>query len=208
MFISMMFAGHHTSSGTSSWTLIELLRHPDVYADVRRRTRGALRRRPGGEFPCAAPDSEAGQRRQGDAAAASAADHPDAGGQGRVRGRGLPDPRGRLRRRVARDLQPDRRGLPGPRRVQPGPLQQARAGRHRSTGGRGFRSAPGGTAASAPRSPPCRSRRSSRFCCASTSSRWHSRPTATATTTRRWWCSWPGPPRCATAGADGAYGAS
>jgi len=34
MFISMMFAGHHTSSGTASWTLIELLRHPDVYADV------------------------------------------------------------------------------------------------------------------------------------------------------------------------------
>ena len=34
MFISMMFAGHHTSSGTSSWTLIEMLRHPKVYADV------------------------------------------------------------------------------------------------------------------------------------------------------------------------------
>jgi len=34
MFISMMFAGHHTSSGTSSWTLIELLRHPEVYAGV------------------------------------------------------------------------------------------------------------------------------------------------------------------------------
>ena len=34
MFISLMFAGHHTSSGTSSWTLIELLRHPDVYAGV------------------------------------------------------------------------------------------------------------------------------------------------------------------------------
>jgi sterol 14-demethylase len=34
MFISLMFAGHHTSSGTSSWTLIELLRHPDVYADI------------------------------------------------------------------------------------------------------------------------------------------------------------------------------
>ena len=30
MFISMMFAGHHTSSGTASWTLIELLRHPDA----------------------------------------------------------------------------------------------------------------------------------------------------------------------------------
>ncbi|MDV3129357.1 cytochrome P450 [Mycobacterium sp. 21AC1] len=34
MFISMMFAGHHTSSGTSSWTLIELLRHPDVLKEV------------------------------------------------------------------------------------------------------------------------------------------------------------------------------
>ena len=29
MFISMMFAGHHTSSGTAAWTLIELLRHPE-----------------------------------------------------------------------------------------------------------------------------------------------------------------------------------
>jgi len=36
MFISLMFAGHHTSSGTSSWTLIELLRHPDTYAEVTR----------------------------------------------------------------------------------------------------------------------------------------------------------------------------
>ncbi|MGW3960535.1 cytochrome P450 [Amycolatopsis sp. NPDC005003] len=34
MFISMMFAGHHTSSGTAAWTLIELLRHPDVLAGV------------------------------------------------------------------------------------------------------------------------------------------------------------------------------
>jgi len=34
MFISMMFAGHHTSSGTAAWTMIELLRHPDVHADV------------------------------------------------------------------------------------------------------------------------------------------------------------------------------
>jgi sterol 14-demethylase len=34
MFISLMFAGHHTSSGTSSWTLIELMRHPDIYAEV------------------------------------------------------------------------------------------------------------------------------------------------------------------------------
>jgi sterol 14-demethylase len=34
MFISMMFAGHHTSSGTAAWTLIELLRHPSVLAQV------------------------------------------------------------------------------------------------------------------------------------------------------------------------------
>ena len=34
MFISLMFAGHHTSSGTSSWTLIELIRHPEVYTAV------------------------------------------------------------------------------------------------------------------------------------------------------------------------------
>jgi sterol 14-demethylase len=33
-FISMMFAGHHTTSGTAAWTLIELLRHPDAMRDV------------------------------------------------------------------------------------------------------------------------------------------------------------------------------
>ncbi len=34
MFISMMFAGHHTTSGTAAWTLIELLRHPELMARV------------------------------------------------------------------------------------------------------------------------------------------------------------------------------
>ena len=34
MFISMMFAGHHTTSGTAAWTLIELLRHPPAMARV------------------------------------------------------------------------------------------------------------------------------------------------------------------------------
>ncbi|MHB8680700.1 MAG: cytochrome P450 [Acidimicrobiales bacterium] len=34
MFISMMFAGHHTTSGTAAWTLIELLRNPGVLGDV------------------------------------------------------------------------------------------------------------------------------------------------------------------------------
>ena len=33
-FISMMFAGHHTTSGTAAWTLIELLRHPDELRSV------------------------------------------------------------------------------------------------------------------------------------------------------------------------------
>jgi sterol 14-demethylase len=36
IFISMMFAGHHTTSGTAAWTLIELLRHPDEMAAVTR----------------------------------------------------------------------------------------------------------------------------------------------------------------------------
>ena len=34
IFISMMFAGHHTTSGTAAWMLIELLRHPDYLAEV------------------------------------------------------------------------------------------------------------------------------------------------------------------------------
>lgn len=34
MFISMMFAGHHTTSGTAAWTLIELLRNPIVMRGV------------------------------------------------------------------------------------------------------------------------------------------------------------------------------
>ena len=34
MFISMMFAGHHTTSGTAAWTLIELLRHPGEMSKV------------------------------------------------------------------------------------------------------------------------------------------------------------------------------
>jgi sterol 14-demethylase len=34
MFISMMFAGHHTTSGTAAWTLIELLKSPNVLKGV------------------------------------------------------------------------------------------------------------------------------------------------------------------------------
>jgi sterol 14-demethylase len=57
MFISMMFAGHHTTSGTAAWTLIELLRNPhqldpvvdeldDLYADGREISYQALREIP------------------------------------------------------------------------------------------------------------------------------------------------------------------
>ncbi|UGT54949.1 cytochrome P450 [Nocardia asteroides] len=35
IFISMMFAGHHTTSGTAAWTVIELLRHPELLHAVR-----------------------------------------------------------------------------------------------------------------------------------------------------------------------------
>ncbi|MFP6639450.1 MAG: cytochrome P450, partial [Myxococcota bacterium] len=34
MFISMMFAGHHTTSGSAAWTLIEMLRNPEVMHGV------------------------------------------------------------------------------------------------------------------------------------------------------------------------------
>ena len=57
MFISMMFAGHHTTSGTAAWTLIELLRNPgaidkvraeidSIYADGREVSYQALREIP------------------------------------------------------------------------------------------------------------------------------------------------------------------
>lgn len=34
MFISMMFAGHHTTSTTASWLIIELIRNPELMAKV------------------------------------------------------------------------------------------------------------------------------------------------------------------------------
>jgi sterol 14-demethylase len=57
MFISMMFAGHHTTSGTAAWTLIELLKHrafldplvrelDEIYADGRDVSYQALREIP------------------------------------------------------------------------------------------------------------------------------------------------------------------
>ncbi len=34
MFISLMFAGHHTTSGTAAWSLIEFLKHPEHHARI------------------------------------------------------------------------------------------------------------------------------------------------------------------------------
>jgi sterol 14-demethylase len=40
MLVAAMFAGHHTSSVTTAWSLIELLRHPQFLEDVRAEIRG------------------------------------------------------------------------------------------------------------------------------------------------------------------------
>ncbi len=74
MFISMMFAGHHTTSGTAAWTLIELLRNPERDGQGRRRARRPLRRRRRGQLPGPARDPAPGGGHQGGAAAAPAAD--------------------------------------------------------------------------------------------------------------------------------------
>ncbi len=129
MFISLMFAGHHTSSGTSSWTLIELLRHPDFYAEVQQELDELYADGQEVSFHALRQIPKLDNVAQGDAAPASAADHPDAGRPGRVRGGGLPDPQGQIGRRLAGDLQPHPRGLPRPGRLRPRPLREAAAGR-------------------------------------------------------------------------------
>jgi len=72
MFISLMFAGHHTKFrdlGVDADRVESA--HRNVYAEVLAEARDVLYA-DGQEvsFPCAAPDSEAGQRGQGDPAAA------------------------------------------------------------------------------------------------------------------------------------------
>ncbi len=36
ILVAAIFAGHHTSSGTAAWVLLELLKHPHILRDVRR----------------------------------------------------------------------------------------------------------------------------------------------------------------------------
>ena len=203
MFISLMFAGHHTSSGTSSWTLIELLRHPDFYAKVQQEL---------DELYADGQEVSFHALRQipnlDNALKETLRLHPPLiilmrVAQDEFEVAGLPDPQGPDGGRLAGDLQPDPRGLPRPGRLRPRPLREAAPGRPDQPLDLDSRSAPASTAASARHSHRCRSRPSSRCCCASTSSRWHSRRRATRTTTPRWSCSWPSRPRSATAGAAG-----
>ena len=201
MFISLMFAGHHTSSGTSAWTLIELIRHPDVYAEVVKELE---------ELYADGQEVSFHALRQipklDNVVKETLRLHPPLiilmrVAQGEFEVEGFPDPQRRLRRRLPGDLESD------PRRTFPTPTRSNRTATTSpsrptsSTAGPGSPSARAGTGASAPRSRRCRSKRSSRFCCASTSSRWRSPPTATTTTTPRWSCSWPGRPRSAIASA-------
>ena len=129
MFISMMFAGHHTSSGTAAWTLIELLRHPEVIDGRHRRARRAVRRRLGRLLPGAARDPAAGGGAQGDAAPAPAADPAAARGQGGDRDRrphrSRPAPWSAPPRRC-RTGSP--RTSPSPTALRPGPLPRPPAG--------------------------------------------------------------------------------
>jgi len=202
MFISLMFAGHHTSSGTSAWTLIELIRHPEVYAEVLAELE---------ELYADGQEVSFHALRQipklDNVVKEALRLHPPliilmrvAKGEFEVEGFPIHDgdyvaASPAISNRIPRT---------SPTRTHSTRTATTSPSRPTSpTVGHGFRSAPGGTVASVRLSPPCRSRRSSRFCCASTSSRRRSPPTATATTIPRWWCSWPGPPRCATAaGAD------
>ena len=154
MFISMMFAGHHTTSTTASWTLIELLRNPDVDGPRRRRDGRARRaRRRRGHLPGAARDPVARGVDQGGAAAAPAAHPAAAPGDGARRGRRAsrsPPASSSARRQRCRTGSPRRSTIPtaSTRRATSSPARTTS-----TTRGTGSRSARAATAASAPRSP-------------------------------------------------------
>ena len=86
MFISMMFAGHHTTSTTAAWTLLELLKHPvemdKVMAELDALNAGGRAR----HLPGPAGDAAPGVVDQGGVAPAPAAHPAAAGGPGRLRG--------------------------------------------------------------------------------------------------------------------------
>ncbi|EUA57245.1 lanosterol 14-alpha demethylase [Mycobacterium intracellulare 1956] len=200
MFISLMFAGHHTSSGTSAWTLIELIRHPEVYAEVLAELEELYA--DGQEVSFHALRSIP---KLDNVVKETLRLHPPLiilmrVAKGEFEVEGFPIHNGDY---VAASRRSPT-GFPrtSPTRTRFGPTATTSPSRPTSsTGGPGFRSVRVATAAWAPRSPRCRSRRSSRCCCASTTSRWRNRRTAITTITRRWSCSSPGRPRSATASA-------
>ena len=101
MFISLMFAGHHTTSTTSSWALLELLRHPEWLARVREELDALYADEREVSYQGAARDPAAGELLQGDPAHPSAAHPPDAQGRrAAVRLQRLVDP-GRHERGVS-----------------------------------------------------------------------------------------------------------
>ena len=128
IFISMMFAGHHTSSGTASWAMIELMRHPDVMADVVAELDELYA--DGSEVSFQAlrsiPVLEAALKE-------TLRLHPPLIILMRLVQRGLRaarphDPGRHPDRRLAAGVQPDRGGLPEGRRVRPRPLHRPASG--------------------------------------------------------------------------------
>ena len=188
MLLAGMFAGHHTSSVTTAWTLIELLRNPGLpgsassprstasSATARRSATRALREL-----------TRDGERGQGVAAPASAAVHARARGAAglhvqavrssrRARGSSC---RRRCRTRWSRCSRTRARSIP---------IASRRRAKRTSATSRTSRSAAGATSAWATRSPSCRSRRSWRCCSGSTSSSspaTRSTPTSTGSSSGR-----------------------
>ena len=128
MFISMMFAGHHTTSGTAAWTLIELLRHPDdlravnseldaLYADGSEVSFQALREIPHLESAL----KEALRLHPPLILLLRVAMEELTYGDYRIAA-------GKFVGGEPRHLQPDPRGLPRSRRLRPGPLPRAARG--------------------------------------------------------------------------------
>ena len=153
MFISMMFAGHHTTSGTAAWTLIELLRHPEemaavvaeldeLYADGTEVSYQALR-----EMPRLEGAIKEALRLHPPLILLLRVSNIDLEVGGHV------VRKGKMVGGLAVGVEPAARGVRRPRGVPPRPLPRGPGAPTPPTRGTGSRSAPAATAASAPSSP-------------------------------------------------------